>query len=122
MATIKTTIRTPATVRTIVRATGRPGIPGPNEITTSTSTPITGVLVGDAGTVRAATDSEIVTEAELVAAIEAERYRISGPPTEILAGENYIVPERRQVGFRYPITIAAGGVLSIQSSGILYEV
>jgi hypothetical protein len=41
----------------------------PNKITPDTDTTINGVLVGDAGKVRAATSSEIVTDAELAAGL-----------------------------------------------------
>lgn len=74
MATLKTTIKTPSVVRTIVRGMGRPGAdgqPGANLITTDTETTIVGVLVGDSvtGTMRAANPGEIVSEAELNAAL-----------------------------------------------------
>lgn len=47
-----------------------PGISTDNPITTETETTLSGVLVGDSGKVRAATNAEIVTEAELTAAIQ----------------------------------------------------
>lgn len=63
---------------------------------------------------------QVATDAELAEAISAERYRISGPPTQILSGETYFVPERRQVLFTLPISIESGGTLQID--GDLIEV
>lgn len=52
---------------------GTPGLPGPNQISTSTDSTIFGVLVGDSisGKVRAATNAEIITESELTSALSS---------------------------------------------------
>lgn len=114
----RTTLITPTKINTIVRGKGLKGEPGPNIIDSSTSTPFDGVIAGDGENAYSIPLGELVTQDD----IEAERYRISGPPTEILSGEAYIVPERRQVGIAIPITIQAGGVLSMEAGGVIYEV
>lgn len=51
---------------------GEQGIPGPNLVDGATETPLSGVLVGDAGTVRAATSDEVVSASAMQAAVAAQ--------------------------------------------------
>jgi hypothetical protein len=112
--TIKTTIRTQKTVRTIVRGTGRPGIngsngapgaDGPNIITPNTDVSFPGSgLLGHAGGKSVSVDPGQFAQ---------------WTPT-LIANETFTVPENRQVLFALPITIEEDGILEV--NGELIEV